>query len=119
MFKSLLVALTIATAATPATSAQHVDIYTAYTPYGGRVIMASTDATTHDDDAIITMDDGAEIYISMECNNANYTLYAIDADGVHEIWMYGYGTPAWSDDIAADWQVWPYPSITQPNGCTK
>ena len=81
--------------------------------------MASTDAMTHDDDVIITMDDSAEIYINFEQHNGAYTLYTIDADGVHEIWMYGYGTPAWSDDIAADWQVWPFPSVTQPDGYIK
>lgn len=108
MIKSLLVAMMIATAATPATPAE---VYTAYTPYGGRVQIVSTDATTHDDDRILTMDDGAEIYISMECNNTNYTLYTIAPDGIHEMWFYGWNTETWADDIAADWQVWPFPSI--------
>lgn len=107
MIKSLLIAMMIGAASMPAGA----DVYTAYTPYGGAVQIMSTDATTHDDDRIITMDDGAEIYISMERNNGAYTLYTIEPNGIHEIWMYGYNTATWSDDIAADWQVWPFPSI--------
>lgn len=104
MIKELLITMMLTTAAAPAS----IDTY--YTPYGGQVQIMSTDATTHDDDRIITMDDSAEIYISMECKNGAYTLYTIAADGIHEIWFYGYGTETWYDDIAADWQTWTFPA---------
>lgn len=103
MIKALLISMMITTAVAP-------QVKTYYTPYGGQVTVLDTDSTTHDDDRIITMTEGAEIYISMEQGNGFYTLYSMEADGIHEIWFQGCGTIAWDDDFAADWQVWDYPT---------
>lgn len=108
----LQIATLILTAATATAQPQATPtIYTAFTPNGAAVTMVSTDPTTHDDDRIITMDESAEIYIGFERNNRDYTIYTLEADGIHEIWMYGGGTSTWSDDFAADWQTWDFPTI--------
>lgn len=109
MIRTALITAAMLTAVT--TPAAGVERYTAYTPDGAAVIMESVDPTTHDDDRVVTMEEGAELYISFERLNGAYTLYTISPAGVEELWMYGYGSADWADDIAADWQVWPYPSI--------
>lgn len=108
MIKVTLATLTLA--ATLAAPAADVQIYTAYTPTGAPVIMTSTDPSTHDDDRVLTMDESAELYIWEQGHDA-YTLYTIEGAGITELWMYGYGTPTAADDIAADWQTWPFPSV--------
>lgn len=108
MIKTLLITMAMAATVNAQPAPQ---IVTAYTPDGAQVQLISTDPSTHDDDKILTMDDSAEIYISMERGNGAYTLYTLQADGIHEIWFYGYGTETWTDDIAADWQVWDFPTI--------
>ena len=111
MIHTMLIGMMTAAAIASATPNANVDLLTYYTPYGGHVYVTSTDASTHDDDHIIGMDEAAEIYITFDCNSSNYTLYSMEADGIHEIWFYGYGTVNATDDIAADWQVWDFPNI--------
>lgn len=116
MIHTLLVTMMTAAAIASAQPATNVDLLTYYTPYGGKVFITSTDSTTHDDDKIIGMDEAAEIYITFECNSSNYTLYSMEIDGIHEIWMYGFNTVDAADDIAADWQYWSYPSVAACEG---
>ena len=110
MINTLLAVTAAATiaAAQPQTT---VTTYTAYTPSGAAVTMISTDPSRYDDDKILYMDEGAEIYICMECANDAYTLYTIDRNGIVEMWGYGKGTYGINDDIIADWQHWDYPNI--------
>lgn len=107
MIRATLIALALTTVTTPAAG---VERYTAYTPDGAPVIMESTDPSRHDDDVIVTMDESAELYIWQQGHGA-YTLYTIESAGVIELWMYGYGTYTAADDICADWQTWPFPSV--------
>ena len=111
MIHTLLVTMMTAAAIASAQPNANVDLLTYYTPDGGRVYVTSTDNATHDDDRIIGLDETAELYIMYDCNSSNYTLYSMEADGIHEIWMYGFNTVTVADDIAADWQVWDFPTI--------
>ena len=100
----LQIATIILSAVTATTQPQGAQpsIYTAYTPDGAEVTMVSTDASTHDDDRILTADESAEIYISMERHNGAYTLYTIENGIITELMMYGWDTTTWADDIVAD-----------------
>lgn len=96
--------------------AQAPTTYTAYTPDGAQVVIVSVDDSRYDDDKVLYMEEGAEIYICMEQAGQNYTLYTIAPEGVVELWGYGYGTYSTADDIVADWQVWSYPSVANCEG---
>lgn len=113
MIHKLLVGITLAAALTSATPNTNLDqaFKTYYTPNGGKVYITSTDASTHDDDIIIGCDEAAEVYITFESNSDFYTLYSLEADGIHEIWMTGRNTTTIADDFAADWQTWDFPTI--------
>lgn len=111
MIRTLALTATLTAALTAAQpQAQVPAYYVAYTPNGAQVIMESTDPGTHDDDRILTMEEGAELYI-WEQGHGAYTLYTIEGAGITELWMYGYGTFTAGDDICADWQTWPFPSV--------
>lgn len=114
MIKATLATLAVMAAVTgPQAQPQ---TYTAYTPDGAQVVMVSTDPTTYEDDKILTMEEGAEIYICMEQAGQAYTLYTIGPEGVVELWGYGWGTYSVADDIIADWQTWSYPSVAACDG---
>lgn len=110
MIRTALATLALATLTQAQAPAQIPACYVAYTPNGAPVVMASTDPSMHDDDYIVTMSEGAELYI-WEQGHGAYTLYTIEGAGITELWMYGYSTPTAVDDICADWQTWPFPSV--------
>lgn len=111
MIHTFFLEITLAAAIASATPHTNVDLHTYFTPTGGKVYVTSTDSATHDDDKIIGLDEAAEIYITFECNSDFYTLYSMESDGIHEIWMTGRKTVTVADDFAADWQVWDFPTI--------